>query len=243
MAGDWIKMRMGFRTHPKVVRISYALQADRLRVIGALYAVWSLADEHTEDGSLPGYSLTALDESIGFPGFGQAMKDVEWLLEKPQGLVLPRFDEHNGASAKRRSKEAKRQRKSYASDARKMRTREEEEKRESREEEQQLPVPIPVTAARDELADLIWVEGLRLLTEKSGQSDKSARAILGGWMKLYGKEEVARAVSSSMTATDPVKYMGAVLSKRSTTGDAPVQAPAKSRNPLDQEPRLRPGSI
>lgn len=32
MAGDWIKMRADLHTHPKVVRISSALDADRLRV-------------------------------------------------------------------------------------------------------------------------------------------------------------------------------------------------------------------
>jgi hypothetical protein len=128
MAGDWIKMRMGLRTHPKVVRMSSALQADRFRVIGALHAVWCLADEHTEDGDLPGYSLSALDDSIGWPGFSAAMRDVEWLIEGAQGLVLPRFDEHNGASAKRRAMEAERKRrgrKESASDADKKRTREE----------------------------------------------------------------------------------------------------------------------
>lgn len=140
MAGDWIKMRMGLRTHPKVVRISSALSADRFRVIGALHAVWCLADEHTEDGSLPGYTLAALDDSIGWPGFSGAMKDVAWLIEEPQGLVLPRFDEHNGASAKRRAQEAERKRndrKTSASSADKKRTREE------KREELNLTPPSP----------------------------------------------------------------------------------------------------
>lgn len=128
MAGDWIKMRMSLRTHPKVVRMASALKADRYRVIGGLHAVWCLADEHTEDGSLPGYTISALDDSIGWPGFSQAMKDVEWLIEEPQRLVLPRFDEHNGASAKRRAQDAERKRndrKTSASHADTKRTREE----------------------------------------------------------------------------------------------------------------------
>lgn len=132
-------MRMGLRTHPKVVRISSALNADRLRVIGALHAVWSLADEHTEDGSLPGYSLSALDDSIGWPGFAISMKDVEWLEVTSQGLVLPRFDEHNGASAKRRAQEAERKRRGRnlsAQDADKKRTR-------VRERERSKPPVVP----------------------------------------------------------------------------------------------------
>jgi hypothetical protein len=93
-----------------------------------LHAVWCLADEHTEDGNLPGYTLQALDESIGWTGFSRALKDVEWLIEEPQRLVLPRFDEHNGASAKRRAQDAERKRndrETSAPDADTKRTREE----------------------------------------------------------------------------------------------------------------------
>jgi hypothetical protein len=142
MAADWIKMRMGLRTHPKVVRISSALNADRFRVIGALHAVWCLADEHTEDGSLPGYSLSALDDSIGWQGFSKAVKDVSWLEVTAQGLVLPRFDEHNGQSAKRRATEAERKRRDRnpsAEDADKKRTRERERER--------TKTPIPPSGA------------------------------------------------------------------------------------------------
>ena len=74
MAGDWIKMRTDLSTSPKVVRMSSALRADRLRVIGGLHAVWSLFDVHSEDGTLDGYSLETLDEMISFPGFGAAME-------------------------------------------------------------------------------------------------------------------------------------------------------------------------
>lgn len=122
----WIKMRLGLVTHPKIVRIASALNADRLRVIGAVYAVWSLADEHTEDGVLAGYSLAALDESVGFSGFSEQLQGVDWLSVTPQGIVLPRFEEHNGQSAKRRAQESQRkrnERKTSASHADKKRTR------------------------------------------------------------------------------------------------------------------------
>lgn len=145
MAGDWIKMRMNLRTHPKVVRIASALNADRFRVIGALHAVWCLADEHTEDGDLPGYSLGALDDSIGWPGFAAAMADVEWLTATAKGLLLPRFYEHNGASAKRRAMEAERKRRdreASAGDADKKRTRERE-----REEVKKEQAPRPSGSA------------------------------------------------------------------------------------------------
>lgn len=137
MAGDWIKMRNNLHTHPKVVRIASALKADRLKTVGGLHAVWCLFDEHSEDGSLSGYSLHAIDELIGFEGFASAMVSVKWLVEGVDCVVLPEFDEHNGQSAKRRAQETQRKRrereetaanavqKTSARDADKKRTREE----------------------------------------------------------------------------------------------------------------------
>jgi hypothetical protein len=110
MAGDWIKMRVGLRRHPKVVRMASTLKADKLRIVGALHAAWSLFDEHSADGRLPGYTLETLDEDLAFAGFSQAMVDVEWLVVFEDALVMPRFDSHNGQSAKRRAQDADRKR-------------------------------------------------------------------------------------------------------------------------------------
>ena len=135
MAGDWIKMRVDLQTHPKVFRIVSALKADRLRVIGGLHVAWSVFDTHSADGVLHGYTVEAMDAVIGWPGFTQAMVDVEWAhIDDTGSLVMPRFDEHNGASAKRRANDSERKRASRkgapvrnlsASDADSLRTREE----------------------------------------------------------------------------------------------------------------------
>ncbi len=145
MAGDWIKMRIELQTHPKVFRMVSALQADRLRIIGGLHIAWSIFDTHCDDGVLVGYTTDAMDAVIGWPGFTQAMIDVEWAALNDAGsLVMPRFDEHNGKSAKRRANDNERKRNDRnskdvrnvsASDADKKRTR--EEKR--REEKDQKP--------------------------------------------------------------------------------------------------------
>lgn len=137
MAGDWIKMRTNLRRHPKVVRMASALNADKLRIIGGLQAVWSVFDEHSEDGSLNGYTIEAMDEEIGFAGFSSAMVSVGWLEANGENLKIPHSEAHNGQSAKRRCQETERKfnaRKMSASDADEMRTR--EEKR--REEKEQL---------------------------------------------------------------------------------------------------------
>ena len=136
MAGDWIKMRADLHTHPKVVRIASALNADRLLIVGGLHAVWCLFDMHSEDGKLSGYTTKTVDDLIGCAGFAHAMCAVRWLVSEDDGLSLPEFDEHNGQSAKRRAAETKRKRnereagsstarKSSASNADKTRTREE----------------------------------------------------------------------------------------------------------------------
>lgn len=110
MAGDWIKMSVGLRSNPKVVRMASALKADRLRVIGGLWAVWCVFDQHSSDGDLPGYTAQVMDEEIGWKGFSQAMQAVEWLEITDSGITVPRFDEHNGASAKRRAQDTQRKR-------------------------------------------------------------------------------------------------------------------------------------
>ena len=73
MAGDWIKMRVDLSTSPKVVRISSALRADRLRVIGGLHAVWCLFDVHSEDGNRVGAEMS-LDQLQAFK------KEVEMVI-------------------------------------------------------------------------------------------------------------------------------------------------------------------
>ncbi|HHA1506249.1 TPA: DnaT-like ssDNA-binding domain-containing protein [Enterobacter hormaechei subsp. xiangfangensis] len=128
MAGDWIKMRADLHTHPKVVRMASALKADRLRIVGGLHSAWCLFDVHSVDGFLDGYSADTLDDLIGFPGFSRAMMAVGWLEENGESLVMPRFEAHNGQSAKRRAQDADRKRnvrKASASEADKKRTREE----------------------------------------------------------------------------------------------------------------------
>ena len=128
MAVDWIKMRVDLLTHPKVVRVMSACNADRFRVIGGLFAVWSVFDAHTEDGFLDGYTLEMMDSIVGWPGFSRAMAAVGWLEETPQALVAPNFTEHNGRTAKRRATENQRKkedRKTSAPEADKKRTREE----------------------------------------------------------------------------------------------------------------------
>lgn len=110
MSMGWIKVRVDLATHPKVVGLAVRLKVPRLQVVGGLYAVWCVLDAHSINGELPGYTLAVLDEAIGWPGFAAAMADVGWLQATEQGLVAPRYEEHNGSTAKRRALDGARKR-------------------------------------------------------------------------------------------------------------------------------------
>lgn len=107
MAGDWIKMRGNLWDDTRVARICDLTGKREAEVIGGLYWLWTMADEQSYDGSLIGLSTATIDRKTGVKGLGESLLTVGWLEEIPDGLCIVRFDEHNGASAKRRATMAK----------------------------------------------------------------------------------------------------------------------------------------
>jgi hypothetical protein len=108
MAGDWIKMRGNLWDDPRVAALCDACDCGEAQIVGALYWLWSTADQHTEDGLMPGLTLRQIDRKTGVPGFGAALVAIGWIADGTDGVTLARFDEHNGASAKRRCSDAQR---------------------------------------------------------------------------------------------------------------------------------------
>lgn len=163
MAGDWIKMRADLLRSPKVVQMASACNADRFRIAGGLLSVWSLFDAHSDDGRLKGYSEAMLDDLAAWAGFSASMTLVGWLEKEGDTLVLPRFEAHNGASAKRRVQDADRKRlsrKTSAVDAAKSVTIEEknrEEKITTKDLDASLPVQPKKRAKKTDPVDFsIW---------------------------------------------------------------------------------------
>lgn len=118
-------MRSNLWDDPRVARICDLTHKREAEVIGGLYWLWTMADQQTADGRLAGFSLAAIDRKTGIKNFGAALSKVGWILESEDGVEIARFDEHNGASAKRRASEAKRMqflRKPNATRAQPMRT-------------------------------------------------------------------------------------------------------------------------
>lgn len=104
---NWIKMRSNLWDDPRVARICDLTHKREAEVIGGLYWLWTMADQQTTDGRLDGLSFAAIDRKTGIKNFGAALAKVGWILESEDGVEIARFDEHNGASAKRRAVMAK----------------------------------------------------------------------------------------------------------------------------------------
>lgn len=111
MAFDWIKMRIGLADDPAVITIARATKLDPDHVCGKLLTLWGWADQNTSDGRLNGVDVAWIDAKVGKKGFAQAMTMTipPWLEIDPDGVTIPRFDRHNGSSAKSRSENSKRQ--------------------------------------------------------------------------------------------------------------------------------------
>lgn len=108
MAGDWIKMRGNLWDDPRVSKLCDLTDCGEAQIVGGLYWLWATADQHTEDGIMPGLTLRQIDRKTGIPGFGDALCNIGWLADHPEGVRIIKFEEHNGTSAKRRCSEAQR---------------------------------------------------------------------------------------------------------------------------------------
>jgi uncharacterized phage protein (TIGR02220 family) len=108
MAGDWIKMRCNLWDDPRVSNLCDLSGSTEAAVIGGLYRLWVIADQHSEHGDLPGMTVKAIDRKTGVKGLGEALVSIGWIDDTPEGVKIAKFDEHNGESAKVRAQTARR---------------------------------------------------------------------------------------------------------------------------------------
>jgi hypothetical protein len=252
MAGDWIKMRADLFTHPKVVRISSALQADTLRTVGGLMSVWCLFDAHSEDGALLGYTPETIDQHLRWPGFASAMAAVGWLQETPESLVLPEFETHNGASAKRRAQDSERKRNVRnlsACEADKTRTREEKRREEivnNASHCMESATPIPVPAGLGKLPDCphekiiaLYHELLPTLPRVAMWTEKRKGYLRSRWREMLLDEKANTEDAGIEIFRDLFTYVG---QSKFLTGRVP---PTNGRKPFkaDLEWILNPSNF
>lgn len=108
MAGDWIKFELATLDKPEVCQLADLANIDMDAVVGKLLRVWGWFDQHTESGNAPSVSKRLLDRLVGVTGFCDHMKSVGWMFEEEGVISLPRFERHNGKTAKNRLLTAKR---------------------------------------------------------------------------------------------------------------------------------------
>jgi hypothetical protein len=111
MAGDWIKMRVDLDSDPAVIRMARRLGVGETTIVGCLHNIWSWADKQTVDGCVDGIASTWLDRRVYLPDFAAAMIEVGWLEELPNGggIRFPKFEKHNGETAKNRASKSETQ--------------------------------------------------------------------------------------------------------------------------------------
>ena len=99
----WLKVRCDLHEDTAVVAAALALGVSENEIVGALVKFWSWANTQTPDGNAPGVTDSWLDRYVGVSGFARTLARVGWLEVAEAGIAVPKFDRHNGASAKRRA--------------------------------------------------------------------------------------------------------------------------------------------
>lgn len=112
-------MRIDLRDDPAVIAIADATKTSEYEVVGRLHHLWSWADSHTADGSVPSVTPTWVDRYLQCPGFAAAMVKAGWLDDVAGvGIIFPNFGRHNGEPAKKRCQESDRKREQREREAR-----------------------------------------------------------------------------------------------------------------------------
>lgn len=99
----WIKAEDTLPDKPEVIRMATELGLDQDAVVGKLIRIWIWADKNTISGNAIPVTSSFLDRLTAFPGFADAMRKVAWLEGREGSLSFPRFDRHNGQTAKLRA--------------------------------------------------------------------------------------------------------------------------------------------
>lgn len=92
MAGDWIKMRCNLWDDPRVARVCDLTDSGEAAIVGGLYWLWASADQHSEDGWMPGLTARSIDRKTGIQGFGAALSEVGWVEFEDDGARIVTSD-------------------------------------------------------------------------------------------------------------------------------------------------------
>lgn len=254
MAGDWIKMRGNLWDDPRVAKIVDLTDSSEAAVIGALYWLWATADQHTEDGIMPGLTLKSIDRKTGVQGFAQALIDIYWLADHPEGVRIVEFEKHNGSSAKKRLETAKRvanhrsgntsntdvtqealQKQLIEVTGALARVREELEEEKSKKE---IPSVTDVTGGKPPLKpdEIIFGYGLPILTN-AGTPEKQARSFLGGLRKAHGDDALVNTLRECIRAKplQPLEWLAKAMLPDATGVPAETRYQKSKREQMERD--------
>jgi hypothetical protein len=103
---SWIKIRTNLHEDPRVLHLAERLLVPVPTVIGHLVRLWGYADSHSTDGLLRLMTARGVDNLVAHTGFAAALRECGWLEDTAEGVLLPRFGDHNGQTAKDRAQNA-----------------------------------------------------------------------------------------------------------------------------------------
>lgn len=103
MAGDWFKLEHATIDKPEVIRLSEILGIEQDCALGKLCRFWRWCNEQSVDGNALGVTESFLDRLTNCPGFSAGLVEVGWLTSRNNRLSVPKFDRHNGQTAKSRA--------------------------------------------------------------------------------------------------------------------------------------------
>ena len=169
--------------------LARVLTRSRAEVIGHLYNLWCIADEQTTDGLLAHWTIEEVDEETT-AGFAQAMIDIDWLKVVDGGLQIPRFEDHNGSSAKKRAVDASRQ-------ARKRKAAEAPSR--------------PATEVKADDSKLSWYPVLTDLGLDMNQAIQLVRKVYEQYDELGAKQCLEAVIERSQKAKTPQAYIRKIV--------------------------------
>lgn len=105
---SWIKMRGNLWDDPRVMALCDATDAQEATIIGGLYWLWTMADQHTTDGRLPGLTPRQIDRKTGIVGFADALVRIGWIAQADGGISALKLWQDCGDSAVAQASERRR---------------------------------------------------------------------------------------------------------------------------------------
>lgn len=110
MAGHWIPWEFGLSRKREICMIAKALKVDRRAAAAMCMEVWEWASEQSVDGLIVGVEKEGVSDAVGIPGIGEAMHDVDCIVNGNNNVQFPNWERFNSKSAKCRLYAAERKR-------------------------------------------------------------------------------------------------------------------------------------